>query len=79
MVDGHCLDATEHRIEELRERSASLPNKALSVLDAELGLISDVVPCEDGHVQERRLTEQVLRHGQKDNVWIAYRNIAILS
>ena len=77
VVDGHCLEATEHRIGELREEGAApLPGKALAILDPELGLITDVVPCEDGHAQERRLLEKVLRRAERGELWMADRNFA---
>ena len=77
VLDGHCLGATEHRIGALREEAAAaLPGKALAVLDPELGLITDVVPCEDGHAQERRLLDEVLALAEPGELWVADRNFA---
>ena len=55
-LDGNGIEATEHRLEVLRQTSAgALPGKALVVFDPRLGLAVDVFPCEDGHAQERSL------------------------
>ena len=62
LLDGNCIEASEHRIEELRSLSAAgaLPGKSLVVYDPVLGIPVDVFPCEDGHAQERSLLNQVL-------------------
>jgi hypothetical protein len=46
----------------------------LVVLDPELRLVVDVIPCEDGHAQERSLTDAILALIQKGELWIADRN-----
>ncbi len=57
LLDGNHLAGTEHRIEVLRTTgSAPLPGQSLVVLDPELRLVVDVIPCEDGHAQERSLS-----------------------
>lgn len=56
IIDGNCLEATEHRLKPLRELGAgALPGKSLVVFDPVLGLVTEVFPCEDGHAQERAL------------------------
>jgi IS4 transposase len=61
VLDGNHLTGTEHRIFELRRfRSAALPGQALVFYDPQYGLITDVVPCEDAHAQERSLLKQAL-------------------
>ena len=56
ILDGNGLGATEHRLEVLRNtRAGPLPGKSLVVLDPQLGLASDIFPCEDGYTQERAL------------------------
>ena len=58
ILDGNCLEATEHRIRELRQTTAGpLPGKSLVVLDPQLKLVVDVFLCEDGHAQERSLLD----------------------
>ncbi len=60
--DGNHLPGSEHRIKELRTlRAGALPGQALVVLDPRLMLATDVVPCEDGHAQERSLLDRVLQ------------------
>lgn len=75
ILDGNHLAGTEHRIQELRGmRAAALPGQALVVLDPELSLLIDVLPCEDGHVQERSLLGEVLPRVQPGDLWIDDRN-----
>jgi IS4 transposase len=75
IVDGNHLAATQHRLKELRPlRSGPLPGQALVVYDPQRQLITDVVPCEDGHAQERALLGQVLLLVQPQDVWVADRN-----
>jgi hypothetical protein len=75
ILDGNHLAGTEHRIQELRTmRAAALPGQALVVLDPELGLVVDVVPCEDGHAQERALLGEVLRMVEPGDLWLGDRN-----
>ena len=78
-VDGNCIEASEHRIEELRSLSAgALPGKSLVVYDPVLGIPVDVFPCEDGHAQERSLLNQVLPTVQKGELWVADRNFCVV-
>jgi hypothetical protein len=85
IVDGTCIDATEHRLRPLRaEAAAPLPGKVLAVYEPALGLITDLVPCEDGHAQERRLFGELLADPDAlseplseplaGELWIADRN-----
>ena len=75
LLDGNCIEATEHRIKELRSLSAgALPGKSLVVYDPVLGIPVDVFPCEDGHAQERSLLSAVLPTVNKDDLWVADRN-----
>jgi IS4 transposase len=79
ILDGNCLAGTEHRIKELRGIAAApLPGKTLVVLDPQLGLVSDVFPCEDGHAQERALLGPVLGSVQEGELWIEDRNFCTL-
>jgi IS4 transposase len=75
IVDGNHLRRTERRIGELREiNGAPLPGHAAAVLDPRLGLVIDVIPCEDGHAQERTLLPELLETVEPGDVWIADRN-----
>lgn len=75
ILDGNHLAGTEHRLKELRTmRAAALPGQALVVLDPELGLVVDLVPCEDGHAQERALLGEVLATVQPGDLWLGDRN-----
>jgi hypothetical protein len=50
ILDGNALAKTEHRVKETRASTAApLPGKCLVVLEPELGLLTDVFYCEDGH------------------------------
>jgi IS4 transposase len=75
ILDGNCIEATEHRIKELRPLAAgALPGKSLVVYEPALGLVSDVFACEDGHAQERALLGEVLPTVQANDLWIKDRN-----
>jgi IS4 transposase len=75
MLDGNHLSGTDHRLAALRTlRAGALPGQTLVVLDPSLGLAVDVVPCEDGHAQERSLLDDVLAMVKPGDLWIADRN-----
>jgi Transposase DDE domain len=75
ILDGNALGATEHRLAVLRSSgSGPLPGKSIAVLEADLGIVTDVFPCEDGHAQERSLLPDVLETVEAGNLWIGDRN-----
>lgn len=77
IVDGNHLAGTEHRIKELRGLgAAALPGQAMVVLDPDYRLITDVIPCTDGHAGETSLIPQILECVQRNEVWIADRGLA---
>jgi hypothetical protein len=79
ILDGNALAGTDHRIKELRQSTAAaLPGKSLVVLDPALGLAIDVIPCEDGHAQERSLIADVLETVEPGDLWIEDRNFCTL-
>jgi hypothetical protein len=79
ILDGNCLGGSDHRLQEMRDQAAApLPGKSLVVLDPELGLLTDVFPCEDGHAQERSLLGAVLERVAAGELWIADRNFCTL-
>lgn len=75
VLDGNHLTGTDHRLKETRVLNSSpLPGQALVVLDQQLRLIVDVVPCEDAHAQERSLLGEVLPSFHAGDLVIADRN-----
>lgn len=61
VIDGNCLEGTDHRLKVLRTVGAvALPGKSIVILDPELSLAINVFPMEDGHAQERSLFEEIL-------------------
>lgn len=79
ILDGNSLAATHHRLQELRDLAAGpLPGKSLVVLDPQLGLVTDVFPCADGHAQERALLGPVLDSVAEGELWIEDRNFCTL-
>jgi IS4 transposase len=75
ILDGNCIEATEHRLKELRGLAAgALPGKSLVVDDPALGMVVDVFPCADGHAQERSLLHLVLPTLEAGDLWIEDRN-----
>ena len=78
MLDGNCIEATEHRLEVLRETNAGpLPGKSLVVYDPVTELAIDVFPCEDGHSQERSLLHKILPTVEMQDIWLMDRNFCV--
>lgn len=79
LLDGNCIEKTQHRLKELRTHAAGpLPGKSLVVYDPVMRLPIDVFPCEDGHAQERSLLKTVLPTIAPEDVWVADRNFCTL-
>jgi hypothetical protein len=75
ILDGNHLAATERRLKVLHGSIAGpLPGHALVVLDPSLMLATHIVPCEDGHAQERSLTAELLELVDANDVLVADRN-----
>ena len=75
IVDGNHFRRTDRRIGELRELNvAPLPGKSLVVYDPQYCLAIDMLPCEDGHAQERSLFPELLETVEPKDLWIADRN-----
>ncbi len=80
ILDGNHLGKTQHRLGVLRGTAAgALPGQTLVLLDQERMLIDDVIPCEDGHAQERSLLDQVGPIIQKRELLIDDRNFCTLA
>ena len=78
MLDGNCIEATDHRLEVLRKiGSAPLPGKSLVIYDPELEMATDVFPCEDGHAQERSLLGEILPTLEASDVLVMDRNFCV--
>lgn len=78
MLDGNCIEATEHRLKVLRNNAAgALPGKSLVLYDPALEMVSDVFPCEDGHAQERSLLPGVVEVFEENDVIITDRNFCV--
>lgn len=79
IIDGNHLAATERRLAVLRQSKAGpLPGHALVILDPALMLALDMIPCEDGHAQERSLFADVLSRVAPRDLWIGDRNFCTL-
>ena len=75
VLDGNHLPASEKRLAPLRGwRGAALPGHTLVVYDPDRGLVTDIVPCEDAHAQERAMTGPLLERAQQAELWMADRN-----
>jgi hypothetical protein len=78
ILDGNCIAASEHRLEVVRETSSGpLPGKALIVFDPQRELGVGMIPCEDGHAQERSLLAPIYARMVAGDLWIADRNFCI--
>jgi IS4 transposase len=75
ILDGNVLAGTHHRLTPLRRwLNACLPGKSLVVYEPGVGLVTDVVLCEDAYTQERALVTQLLPQVKANDVLIADRN-----
>lgn len=80
MLDGNHFAATERRLKGLRNKTAGpLPGQALVLYDQEYGMIRDVIPCEDGHTQERALLGPILEQIRLKDCLVADRNFCVVS
>ena len=80
LLDGNHFAATERRLKELRNKTAGpLPGQALVIYDQEYGMVRDVIPCEDGHAQERSLLDPILEQIRHKDLIVADRNFCVIS
>lgn len=80
ILDGNHLSGSQHRLGVLRGTAAgALPGQALVLLDPQRMIIEDVIPCEDGHAQERSLLDQVLPLIRPRDLLIDDRNFCTIS
>lgn len=75
IIDGNHLPASEKRLGVLRNfRGAALPGHSLVVYEPDLGLVTNLVPCEDAHAQERNLSNRLFADAQPGELWMGDRN-----
>jgi hypothetical protein len=75
VLDGNVLTGTDHRLAPLRRwLNACLPGKSLVMYEPGLGLVTDLVLCEDAYVQERALLTQIVPRVQANDLVVADRN-----
>jgi IS4 transposase len=75
VLDGNHLPASEKRLAPLRGfRGAALPGQSLVLYDPDLGLVVDLVACEDAHASERAAVAPLLDGAQPGELWIADRH-----
>ena len=75
ILDGNAKGATDHRLEPLQDiGSAALPGKSLNILDGQRGIVLEMIPCEDGHAQERSMSDEILERVCVNDFLIADRN-----
>lgn len=73
------MAATEHRLKELRtDGGGALPGQALVVYDPDLDRALDVMPCENGHPQERALLAPLAARVATGEVGVMDRNFCVL-
>lgn len=74
VVDGNHLPASDKRLGPLRGfRGAALPGHSLVVFDPDAGVVTDVVPCEDGHASEVGLLATALDDARPGELWLGDR------
>ncbi len=75
VLDGNHLPASEKRLAPLHGlRGAALPGHSLVVYDPDIGLVVDMVACEDAHASERVAVAALLDGAQPGELWIADRH-----
>jgi hypothetical protein len=80
ILDGNHFASTQRRLIGLRHKTAGpLPGLALALYDQEYGMIRDVIPCEDGHAQERSLLEPIVEQVRHKDCLVADRNFCVIA
>ena len=79
IVDGNHFSGTQHRLVGTREdQAAPLPGFALAVYDPQSEMVVDMIPCDDGHAQERALLGELAELVEPNDLWIADRNFCTI-
>jgi hypothetical protein len=75
IVDGNHFAATHHRLGVLRTvKNAPLPAQVVAIYEPALDLVTDLIPCEDAHAQERSMTPEILAAAQPNDCFVGDRN-----
>jgi Transposase DDE domain len=75
VLDGNVLTGSAHRLTPLRRwLNACLPGKSLVVYEPGLGLVTDLVLCEDAYTQERALVMQLVPRLEPRDLLLMDRN-----
>ena len=75
LVDGNKLAATDRRLSVQRDQEAApLPGFGLVVYEGGRSMISEVLLCDDGHTQERKLLPRLIELVEPNDLWFADRN-----
>jgi IS4 transposase len=75
VLDGNHLPGSEKRLLPLRAlRGAALPGHSLVAYDPDLGLVVDLVACEDAYASERAGVAPLLEGARAGELWIAAKS-----
>ena len=75
IVEGHGLEASEHRLQERRDATGrAFPGTALVVYEPALGVGTEVLPGETGPAQERALCGAVFATVEAGDLWLEDRH-----
>ena len=75
VLDGNHLPGSEKRLLPLRAlRGAALPGHSLVAYDPDLGLVVDLVACEDAYASERAGVAPLLEGARPGELWLADRH-----
>jgi hypothetical protein len=75
ILAGTCIEASARRLKGLRAvHAGALPGNSLVVYEPAHGLWREVLPCEDGHAQERSRLGWVLETVPANALWLQDRH-----
>ena len=79
IVDGNHFGGTQHRLVGTRRHQASpLPGFVLALYDPQCERVFDLLPCEDGHAQERTLLPELVERIQANDLLVGDRNFCTI-
>ena len=75
IIDGNHFSATQHRLVGTRHKQAApLPGFGIVVYDPQSEMVIDMIPCEDGHAQERAYLDKLAELACEKDLYVADRN-----